>query len=347
MGTMRPWLFTLWLVLLAAAFAAGLYLRTPEAPPPQEPARVPEATPDLYALTRAGEFEATLALVGSEGWSILAAALEGLPAASERAGFLAFEARFGASAANHLAIADTLLEDRRFLAAVDRIYEADRLGETPEPADQLLTRLVDGLQSGAVSDAAILEVLEGITLAFPEKARFQLLLGELMLAAGDPLGADGVLAQIVNHPRFGARARLLRAGDAPLPGGVPLERVGNQFYVDASIDDATEVTLMVDTGAAMTVLSSELLAVLGYDLAAAPKRYFSTAGGVVRAPVVRIDSFELGGRRLRDFPVGAIDMPLSADAAGLLGMDFLSRHPFAIDQERSVLILGPNAREDL
>ena len=117
-----------------------------------------------------------------------------------------------------------------------------------------------------------------------------------MLGAGDPLGADGVLAQIENHPRFGARARQLRAGSVPTPGGVPLERVGNQFYVSANLDGAMDVTLMVDTGAAMIVLGAQRLLMLGYDLDAAPKRYFSTAGGVVRAPVVRLDRFELGGR---------------------------------------------------
>ena len=164
-----------------------------------------------------------------------------------------------------------------------------------------------------------------------------------MLGAGDPLGADGVLAQIENHPRFGARARQLRAGSVPTPDGVPIERVGNQFYVSANLDGAMDVTLMVDTGAAMIVLGAQRLLMLGYDLDAAPKRYFSTAGGVVRAPVVRLDRFELGGRTVRDWPVDAIDMSLAAEAAGLLGMDFLSRHPFAIDQDRQLLILSPGA----
>lgn len=118
---------------------------------------------------------------------------------------------------------------------------------------------------------------------------------------------------------------------------------GNQFCVSANLDGAMDVTLMVDTGAAMTVLGAQRLLMLGYDLDAAPKRYFSTAGGVVRPPVVRLDRFELGGRTVRNWPVGAIDMSLAAEAAGLLGMDFLSRHRFAIDQDRQLLILGPGA----
>lgn len=337
------------LLLVGVAFAAGWYGGHP--PPAAGVSQMPpqlQRGPDLLQIIRDGDIEAGLDLIGPAGWPVLVVALDGTGPAEARRWYGAFEARYGLSADSQLAIAGRFVESGQFGTAIDLIFNADRLADSADAADDALTGLVDAIESAALAPREVDGLLETVTLAFPEKARFQLLLGELRLTAGDFAGAESVLAQIENHPRFGARARSLRAGVAPAtPGGVPLERAGNQFYVLARLDAVADVKLMVDTGAAMTVLSAELLAGLGYDLAAAPRRYFATAGGVVRAPVVRLVGFELGGRRMRDWPVGAIDMPMSRDAAGLLGMDFLSRQAFVIDQEREVLVLGPRAEPRL
>ena len=342
---MRIWV-VLSPVLLVAAFAAGWYLNEhPSAPLGTQSLMLPpRPVLGLREILWAGDIPAGLDLVGAEGWAVLVAALENVPSTQTRKWYEAFEARFGAGAESHFAIAGTLIEDRMFEPAIERIYTADGLAGSRDGADDALTRLVDALLAADLGPEATDSLLEAVTLAFPEKARFQLMLGELRLAEGNIAGAEGGLAQMENHPRFGERALSLSAGAEPVPGAVPLERVGNQFYVQARIDGIADAKLMLDTGAAMSVLSAERLAMLGYDLESAPQRYFATAGGMVRAPVVELREFEVGGRRARSWWVGAIDMPLSEAATGLLGMDFLSLQPFVIDQERKVLVLGPVTR---
>ena len=49
----------------------------------------------------------------------------------------------------------------------------------------------------------------------------------------------------------------------------------------------------------------------------------TTASGVIRAPIVRVEAITVLGVTRTDFPVAAHSLPPHANVAGLLGTDFL------------------------
>jgi clan AA aspartic protease (TIGR02281 family) len=202
-------------------------------------------------------------------------------------------------------------------------------------------RSLVGLQRYADLD----RIYESITLALPELSDYFMALGLLRIQAGNPEAALSALAQIQNHGRLGAQSRHLMAGidanrvDEPAAlEALPLIVSGGQLLVKAFLDNHEPVTLMIDTGAAMTILQPQLLDRLGYDLNGR-QAYFSTANGVVQAPVVAINRLALGQIGIDQLSVGALSLQLAEGVDGLLGMNFLRRYQFRIDQDRGLLYL--------
>ena len=186
---------------------------------------------------------------------------------------------------------------------------------------------------------------EQVTLALPELADYFLKLGQFRIRTGNFDGALAVLAQIENHGDLGAEARKLmrqvEASEAIAAAGsesLPLVAHGSQFLVNASIDGGPAVPLLIDTGAAMTVIDAGLLRRLGYPLDG-KRAWFATAGGAVSAPVVSLHRFALGHAAIDELTVGALTMDLGDQVQGLLGMNFLRHFNFHIDQQSHVLHL--------
>jgi clan AA aspartic protease (TIGR02281 family) len=90
--------------------------------------------------------------------------------------------------------------------------------------------------------------------------------------------------------------------------------------------DSYEVEMMLDTGASMTVISSELAQKTGYeDLNGISRRTFSTAKGLMSCPIVQ-----------REIIVGDIYKKQAVavnleDDSNLLGMDFFGSREYIID----------------
>jgi clan AA aspartic protease (TIGR02281 family) len=192
--------------------------------------------------------------------------------------------------------------------------------------------------------AEIDTLYESLTLAMPERAEYYLRLAEHRMAMGNDQGALPVLAQIENHHQWGERAReLIAAITAPelaMPlADVPLSRSRNQFVVMASLDGQREVRLLIDTGASVTIVATEILESMGYVLGSRVGK-FATANGEVVAPLVGIQSLTIGGQVVSPITVGAISLSRpTASFDGLLGMNFLQKFEFSLDQQRSVLEL--------
>jgi predicted aspartyl protease len=124
----------------------------------------------------------------------------------------------------------------------------------------------------------------------------------------------------------------------------PLQRSGNLLFLRASINgangDSLRVRLLVDTGSSYTTLPINLLEDLGYDISAAANRIaIMTAGGMGRAPVLPISTFNCLGQSFSDFPIVALDLPFNPLMSGLLGMDFLSRIGATIDIKTAQIIV--------
>lgn len=138
-----------------------------------------------------------------------------------------------------------------------------------------------------------------------------------------------------------------RAGAAcpgPQRGALALRLLHGVPLVTATID-GTATPLILDTGAAETVLTAAAAARLGlqghYEY---PRRLRGVSGGLATGEA-RLKSLALGGVGLPDFIVlvGALALPDAAGAppAGLLGGDFLSRFDLALDLAQQRLDLYP------
>ncbi len=116
----------------------------------------------------------------------------------------------------------------------------------------------------------------------------------------------------------------------------PVQKSGNLFFVRASIASVANapsiLRLLVDTGASQTCLSKSLLAELGYTLSdVTPKMAILTGNGSIQAPRLRVNRFNCLGQQLADYPVLAMELPLSSYINGILGMDFLLHFNAIID----------------
>ncbi len=108
----------------------------------------------------------------------------------------------------------------------------------------------------------------------------------------------------------------------------------------AIINDYEPVNLLIDTGASMTVITPELAYSLGLfeqdleDIAS-----FQTANGETSAPVVVVGKLQIGHYTVNNLHVGVLPLASGGQLQGLLGMDFLQRFKFFIDQRKLTLEL--------
>jgi predicted aspartyl protease len=109
----------------------------------------------------------------------------------------------------------------------------------------------------------------------------------------------------------------------------PLTRWGNLLLLRASIQQHQEfriIQLLVDTGSSFTVLPRRVLLNIGCEFPQPGQSVpIIAAGGLIQAPKVMVSQFNCLGCVLENVSVVALDLPTRSPAAGLLGMDFLTR----------------------
>lgn len=258
-----------------------------------------------------------------------------------------------ASFALHAEAIRILLSVGQFELALQWIRKADLLATTHADAlaiDEFLATVTEAFAKHLLVLGrydAVDEMYEQITFAMPERTDYFLKLGMLRLQMGNYDGAIVSLAQIENaHGSLGARARELIAqietNDIKNQADtveISLRRAGNQFVAAALLDGEVELQLLIDTGAATTIVDAKVLAAYGYDLRSKPQQLFLTANGVVEAPVLSLNTLSLSTATTSAITVGALPLAMSHGVDGLLGMNFLRHYDFRIDQGRAVLEL--------
>ena len=120
---------------------------------------------------------------------------------------------------------------------------------------------------------------------------------------------------------------------------VALRRLGDHFIVGALLNGQHALNLMIDTGASHSALSEDAARRIGLDLSGAPRRSFSTAGGEIIAPITDGHRLSVDGATVDSVSIGVLPLPDSDAVDGLLGMDYLRRFRFFLDQERAELRL--------
>lgn len=146
------------------------------------------------------------------------------------------------------------------------------------------------------------------------------------------------------------RARLLFYIQRQLEqeGGVAsqvfLQRLGRHYLVDVTIidgDDEADLRLMIDTGASLTLVTpeaAERLAIVVDD--STRRQQLATPGGLVDAPLYQIEALAVGREIVWDLPIAIVPLDIGGGHVdGLIGMDFLGKFEFTIDQDNQELTL--------
>ena len=98
--------------------------------------------------------------------------------------------------------------------------------------------------------------------------------------------------------------------------------------------------LALDTGASSTLVSKEILTVIGYEPDSLPKTVnFTTGSGVESASRVTVDRLEALSQSRPNFSVIAHTLPPTASIDGVLGLDFFRNHVLTLDFQRGVITL--------
>jgi predicted aspartyl protease len=137
-----------------------------------------------------------------------------------------------------------------------------------------------------------------------------------------------------------------RVGETAVSGGDEPTKVkirGNTVLVPVSLvfgGNEVDVHLILDTGAAVTTINSEIADQLSINLSKARKTRVQVVGGaVIEAGVVRINSLTVGPHTKRNWDI--VVVPHKGSAArydGLLGMDVLRGMKYSVDFKKQVII---------
>lgn len=228
------------------------------------------------------------------------------------------------------------------------VRETGDAGER-ERARQRIKLLVDAIAQGLAQRGELDDLQhfgEKLTELDPYNDRYRYLAATWAVDAGDPDAARNLLALLpeyavseTEYSRLQNRIAKLEAvasaqGDESTLH-IPLQREGGRLLVRARIDQREDVRLLIDTGANISALKPE--AVRGATRG--PTIMVRTAGGVVRAPVVTLQSLELDRLHLESLPVAVMELGDLGEADGVLGMDVLGELNLRLDQDLGALVV--------
>jgi clan AA aspartic protease (TIGR02281 family) len=245
-------------------------------------------------------------------------------------------------------------------AAIDQLYEARGHAWDAETRNRLLRRIrvLAGGEAKALHDrgdqAGLLEFYQHLTQLEPDRAAYFIGLAGAQLALGDTGAAQRSLQLVMHDPEHGAQVKSMlaqlqntpserppEAAPAVEVAGIPLQRRGNHFLVEARPGRGASLNLLIDTGASMTIVTPAALEQRGIRYTDTGRTgVFSTANGRVSAPIYRIDTLAVDDWEVRRLDVGVLDLGSRTDIDGLLGMNYLRHFQFFIDQNNSLLRLS-------
>jgi clan AA aspartic protease (TIGR02281 family) len=117
-------------------------------------------------------------------------------------------------------------------------------------------------------------------------------------------------------------------------------RIGNNWYVDAVVNDGRPARFLVDTGAFACLVSPRLAEALGITPGPGARAVpMIGIGGRTSGPMVTLQSVRVGDVEASD--VAAVIHDVAGPGDGILGNTFLSRFTMTLDPERGLLTLQP------
>lgn len=123
-----------------------------------------------------------------------------------------------------------------------------------------------------------------------------------------------------------------------LAAEIPYSMVNNSMIIQASVNGVA-MRMILDTGASFVVIPPAIASRAGIVTEGKKKTKLATANGKVSAPQVFIDYLKVGSFSEEKIPAVVKNILKEDPRLGLLGMSFLERFKFQIDQDRSLLLL--------
>lgn len=160
--------------------------------------------------------------------------------------------------------------------------------------------------------------------------------GVMVTMNGGVVAQSGLTTQVrlaaTDKSRDGFSVSYKAVGDASADT-LRLTQQANGHYLSAGSVNGFPMTFMVDTGASLVAISSDVAA--RAHVGQCTPRTFSTANGQVQGCVAMVPELTFGSLRLNNIEVAV--MP-NMSAEGLLGMNFLRR--FRVQQANDTLIIS-------
>jgi len=121
---------------------------------------------------------------------------------------------------------------------------------------------------------------------------------------------------------------------------IPLVPDGQgHLLADVLINNKVHASLVVDTGSPVVMLTSPFVQKLGLDLSQSNEGYVEVLNGKYKAVEVSLDDIKLGDARAQDVSATVLVEDSKGINDGLLGLSFLSKFHFTLDQTGQKLIL--------
>lgn len=179
-----------------------------------------------------------------------------------------------------------------------------------------------------------------------ELARRYIQIGDLGVASTWLQEVDSNGNQALQRERLRAHIERQLQQITAFESSVSLQKLGRHYTVDVTIIngyDEVDFRLMIDTGASMTLLTPEAAERLDIVISSIERRQqLATPGGLVDAPVYQIEALAVGQEIVWDLPIAIASFETGEGLIdGLIGMDFLGKFDFKIDQDNEELKLTP------
>ncbi|NOZ54882.1 MAG: TIGR02281 family clan AA aspartic protease [Gammaproteobacteria bacterium] len=244
---------------------------------------------------------------------------------------------------------------QQFELAIDTLYKArsyeyrePQMANLIEKIRKLVERFDKTLRN-LKNNEARLTLFERLTTLEPDYSPYFVELARVQMSMGNTTQARLSLSLVEYDPQVSRQVKQLlkqiehnaAITEAEL-ATIPLTRRGDHFIVKAWINNHTVINLLIDTGASLTMIRSDVLQAAGVSRSANQAvRRFNTANGTIHTAVVLLDSLSMGEQSVNDLEVGRLNSDNFHVADGLLGMNFLKHFKFFIDQGEHVLRLTP------
>jgi predicted aspartyl protease len=115
---------------------------------------------------------------------------------------------------------------------------------------------------------------------------------------------------------------------------------GGVLLVPCLLNDVYRYWFLADTGAAISMVSPAVAQELRLDISHPVRQErIASVHQIVRVPVVRLQSLQLGSQKVSDLDVLVFSLPSELRVDGLLGVNMLENFRATFEFTRSALIL--------